>query len=151
MIIPADALERTGYRLPTEAEWEYACRSGAVTGRYYGQTPELLGEYAWYHANSQERAWPGGSLLPNDFGLSDMLGNVYEWISDWFGEPRPWAKGRYTDVLKSSEHVVETLPRLLLGGSFANPPVGVRVSGRRGNAPSLRDASYGFRLARTLP
>jgi len=149
MTIPADMLRRTGYRLPTEAEWEYACRSGTITSRYYGQTTDLLGRYAWYQANSQERAWSGGSLLPNDLGLSDMLGNVYEWMNDWFGAPRPWARGRYSDIVNKSEFVLEKLPRLLLGGSFANPPAGVRVAGRRGNAPSLRDASYGFRLART--
>ena len=76
MTIPADVLERTGYRLPTEAEWEYACRAGAVTSRYYGLSAELLGKYARYLANSEEHAWPCGSLLPNDLGLFDMLGNV---------------------------------------------------------------------------
>jgi formylglycine-generating enzyme required for sulfatase activity/tetratricopeptide (TPR) repeat protein len=151
MTIPADALRRTGYRLPTEAEWEYACRSGSITSRYYGQTPDLLGRYAWYQANSQERAWSGGSLLPNDLGLFDMLGNVYEWANDSLGAPTSWARSRYRDMPNSSEHVLEKLPRLLLGGSFVNPPAGLRVAGRRGNAPSLRDASYGFRLARTYP
>ena len=151
MTIPADMLRRTGYRLPTEAEWEYACRSGTITSRYYGQTIELLMRYAWYQANSQERAWCGGSLLPNDLGLSDMLGNVYEWMNDSFGAPRPWSRRIHRDILNRSEYVLEKLPRLLLGGSFTNPPAGVRVAGRRGNAPSLRDASYGFRLARSYP
>ena len=82
MTIPADVLERTGYRLPTEAEWEYACRSGTVTSRYYGQSIELLDTYAWYQANSKEHAWSCGSLLPNDLGLFDMLGNEYEWVQD---------------------------------------------------------------------
>ena len=151
MTIPADVLRRTGYRLPTEAEWEYACRAGTITSRYYGQTTVLLARYAWYQSNSQERAWSGGSLLPNDLGLSDMLGNVYEWMNDWFGSPRPWARGGYRDTFERSEYVLEKLPRLLLGGSFTNPPAGVRAPGRRGNAPSLRDVSYGFRLARTCP
>ena len=82
MTIPADVLQRTGYRLPTEAEWEYACRSGTITSRYYGLSTDLLGKYAWYQANSQEHAWPCGSLLPNDLGLFDMLGNVFEWCQD---------------------------------------------------------------------
>ena len=85
MTIPADVLQRTGYRLPTEAEWEYACRAGAITSRYYGVSTDLLGKYAWYQANSQEHAWPCGSLLPNDLGLFDMLGNVFEWVQDRYG------------------------------------------------------------------
>jgi len=84
MKIRADALQRTGYRLPTEAEWEYACRAGAVTSRYYGRSVELLGKYAWYLQNSQERAWPCGQLLPNELGLFDMLGNVYEWCHEQY-------------------------------------------------------------------
>jgi formylglycine-generating enzyme required for sulfatase activity len=149
MTIPADVLQRTGYRLPTEAEWEYACRSGTITSRYYGMTADLLGRYAWYQANSDERARSVGSLFPNDLGLFDMLGNALEWVNDWYSAPRPWARGKYIDRIDRSEHVLERLPRLLLGGSFANPPTGSRAPGRRGNAPSLRDASYGFRLART--
>ena len=82
MTIPADALKRTGYRLPAEAEWEYACRAGAVTSRYHGLSVRLLEAYALYAANSKAHAWPAGSLLPNDLGLFDMLGNVYEWCQE---------------------------------------------------------------------
>ncbi len=70
-------LSLTGYRLPTEAEMEYACRAGAVTSRYYGETEELLAKYGWYLQNSKERTWPVGSKKPNDLGLFDMHGNVY--------------------------------------------------------------------------
>ena len=83
MKIRADALQRTGYRLPTEAEWEYACRAGAMTSRYYGLSEELLGQYAWYLYNTPgDRARPCGTKLPNDLGLFDMLGNVYEWCQE---------------------------------------------------------------------
>jgi formylglycine-generating enzyme required for sulfatase activity len=151
MTIPADVLLRTGYRLPTEAEWEFACRAGTITSRYYGITTELLAHYAWYLANSNERARSCGRLLPNDLGLFDTLGNALEWMNDRLDAQRPWARGKYSDLINESEHVLEKQPRLLLGGSFANPPAGIRAPGRRGNAPSLRDTSYGFRLARTYP
>ena len=68
--------KRIGYRLPSDAEWEYACRAGAVTSRYYGRSEELLDKYAWYTAMTKdERTFPAASLKPNDFGLFDMLGN----------------------------------------------------------------------------
>jgi eukaryotic-like serine/threonine-protein kinase len=70
-------LSHTGYRLPTEAEMEYATRAGAVTSRYFGETEELLPRYAWYVTNSQDRTWPVGSKKPNDLGLFDMHGNVW--------------------------------------------------------------------------
>jgi formylglycine-generating enzyme required for sulfatase activity len=75
-------LSLTGYRLPTEAEWEYACRAGAVTSRSYGETEELLDRYAWYLTNAHERTWPVGSKKPNDLGLFDLHGNVYTWCQE---------------------------------------------------------------------
>ena len=84
MKILADALKQPGYRLPTEAEWEYACRAGTMTSRYYGRSVKLLEKYAWYLANSQDHAWPCGRLLPNELGLFDMLGNVYEWCHEQY-------------------------------------------------------------------
>ena len=97
MTIPADVLERTGYRLPTEAEWEYACRSGAITSRYYGHSLDLLEAYARYQANSKEHAWRCGSLFPNDLGLFDMLGNMDEWCQDSWNASKPAKKGIYND------------------------------------------------------
>ena len=82
MRIKADALKLPGYRLPTEEEWEYACRSGAATSRYYGSSDALLERYAQYFKTYQSRILPCGSLLPNDLGLSDMLGNAWEWCQD---------------------------------------------------------------------
>jgi formylglycine-generating enzyme required for sulfatase activity/tetratricopeptide (TPR) repeat protein len=149
MRIPADMLRRTGYRLPTDAEWEYACRSGTMTGRYYGLTTGLLGQYAWYQANSRDHTWPGGSLLPNELGLFDMLGNVWEWVNDQRGAPRPWAKGRYSDLINISEYIINKHNRLLRGGPFNYPPALVRSASRYWLAPSNRFTNSGFRPART--
>ena len=77
---PAEGyLDLFGYRLPSVAEWEYACRAGAATSRFYGDSEDLLNKYAWYRPNSRERAQSVGTLKPNDFGLFDMHGNIFEW------------------------------------------------------------------------
>src|SRR5258708_4610185 len=75
-----DSLKRNGYRLPTEAEGEYACRAGTVTSRFYGDSDVLLGNYAWYEKNADERAHLVDTLQPNDLGLFDRFGNVAEWL-----------------------------------------------------------------------
>jgi formylglycine-generating enzyme required for sulfatase activity len=146
--IPADALERTGYRLPTDAEWEYACRAGAVTSRYYGLSTELLKEYAWH--NDQEHAQPGGTRLPNDLGLFDMLGNVYEWCQDRDGAIRPSKRGVHSDTLVTTEVVMNRPNRILRGGMFYSQPLELRSASRTPDGPSLQTISVGFRLARTL-
>src|SRR4051812_21659038 len=73
---------RAGYQRPPHAEMEFASRAGAATARFYGETEELFAQYAWYQKNSAERTWPVGSLMPNDFGLFDVNGNVFTWCLD---------------------------------------------------------------------
>jgi formylglycine-generating enzyme required for sulfatase activity len=117
MTIPADVLVRTGYRLPTDAEWEYACRSGAATARYYGVSIDLLDAYARYRVNSQEHAWPSAGLLPNDLGLFDMLGNVYEWCQDLYRLTEQLEEGGSIDRITVSEVVSDRGHRARRGGA----------------------------------
>jgi formylglycine-generating enzyme required for sulfatase activity len=81
--------EGATYRLPTEAEWEYACRAGTTTGFYFGDDEKLANDYVWSVENSRGQVQPVGRKRPNVWGLFDMLGNVWEWCSDWFGDSYP--------------------------------------------------------------
>jgi formylglycine-generating enzyme required for sulfatase activity len=144
MAIPANASQRTGYRLPTEAEWEYACRAGSVTSRYYGSTLSLLDRYSWYVKNSGEppRVQPCGRLLPNDLGLFDLLGNAFEWCQERYSDKPGWELSSHYDI-------IDDIPRLLRGGAFIYPPALVRSASRFRHATTNRSAHVGFRLART--
>ena len=151
MKIVPDALEQPGYRLPMEAEWEYACRAGAVTSRYCGRSVELLGKYAWYSQNSQDRAWPCGQLLPNELGLFDMLGNVDEWCHEQYYRYPEGEGNTTTDAMNLLSSIKQYNPRILRGGSFDDLPAFVRSAVRSWDQPSYRSIVYGFRLARTYP
>ena len=157
MSIPADVLERTGYRLPTEAEWEFTCRAGAVTSRYYGHSLDLLDAYARYQANSKDHAWRCGSLFPNDLGLFDMLGNTYEWCHNSWIASRPAKKGIYNDSLNIYESIESTDGlnlRVFRGGSYIDLAAFVRSAYRYWLPPGLFSNaihiySLGFRPSRT--
>jgi formylglycine-generating enzyme required for sulfatase activity len=137
-------LKRTGYRLPSEAEWEYACRAGALTARPYGETDELLAKYAWYTKNALDRGLsPGYQLQPNDFGLFDMLGNAIEWCQD------PAFLYVAGDDNEFREFVGPEY-RVLRGGSFGIHSGFVRSADRFAAAPANRYNLVGFRPARTF-
>jgi serine/threonine protein kinase/formylglycine-generating enzyme required for sulfatase activity len=151
MTIPANVLERTGYRLPTEAEWEYACRAGTMTSRYYGRSLDLLSSYAWHLANSQDHTWPVGGLLPNDLGLFDMLGNAYEWCQGPYVPYQPGTEGFVIDSIQINDYMTERNKRVMRGGSFNFRTQQIRSARRNVDAPSYRDFFVGFRPARTFP
>jgi formylglycine-generating enzyme required for sulfatase activity len=149
MTLSADYLERTGYRLPTEAEWECACRAGTVTARFYGEGPGLAGRYAWYAENARNHAWPVGRLGPNDWGLFDMLGNVGQWCMDLPAERYlPLADGR--PVLDRPSPEAGGF-RQVRGGSFLSWPSDLRCAARFDGQAATGYTAVGFRVARTLP
>jgi formylglycine-generating enzyme required for sulfatase activity len=149
-------LSLTGYRLPTEAEWEFACRAGALTSRYYGETDELLGKYAWYTKYSQDKVMlvPGG-LKPNDLGLFDMLGNAWQWCEDGMS---PYPRGSHGDPAADKEYAMDIedikgiqdrLSRVLRGGALIEQPVYERSASRNRDGPANGYSVLGFRPART--
>jgi formylglycine-generating enzyme required for sulfatase activity len=151
MKLAADYLQRSGYRLPTEAEWEYACRAGAVTSRYYGETDELLGKYAWYLSNAAaDRSWPVGLLKPNDIGLFDMHGNVWTWCQEKY---RSYAVGKDGTPIEDNEDslvVNDKEIRPLRGGAYTNPGFLVRSATRHRILPATPNGAVGLRPARTF-
>jgi formylglycine-generating enzyme required for sulfatase activity len=144
------------YRLPTEAEWEYAARAGTETARYWGNDPDLACSYANVHDNTSKEkngfSWthhkctdgyaktaPSGSFEANKFGLFDMLGNLWE-----------WSCSQYEDKYNGKEKVCFTKNsnkyRVLRGGSWNSYPRYVRTAGRSGPTPDFRSGYFGFRV-----
>jgi len=130
------------YRLPTEAEWEYACRAGSTTVYCFGDDPGRLGEYAWYNDNSERTTHPVGGKKPNTWGLYDMHGNVWEWVKDLYGD---YPSGSVTDPEGSSEGSA----RVHRGGSWYYNARYCRSAYRNFYDPGLRNRHLGFRLLRT--
>ena len=129
-----------GGRLPTEAEWEYACRAGCVNEYCFGDDDKSLGEYAWYGSNSNGQLQTVGQRKPNTWGLHDMHGNVWEWCEDWYGE---YDERQTTDPQGPSNGS----NRVTRGGSWWNSAGYCRSAYRHGNGPANRWGDYGFRLA----
>jgi formylglycine-generating enzyme required for sulfatase activity len=160
--------QKTGrtYRLPTEAEWEYACRAGTKTAYFFGDDPSKLGEYAWFAANSDDSPHSVGQKKPNPWGLYDMNGNVAEWCLDSY-------RGDYYQTLSRTQATVGPvlLPRanrfgdVVRGGSWVDDAAKCRSASRRASEPRwirhdpqrpqsiwwLTDADFvGFRIVRPL-
>jgi formylglycine-generating enzyme required for sulfatase activity len=119
------------YRLPTEAEWEYACRAGTNTSYSFGDAPEQLEGYAWYSDNSDQRYHQPGRKKPNPWGLHDMHGNVAEWVLDQY---RPDFYRRPADGEVCADPLAvpsTTYPRVVRGGSWDDSPADLRSAARR--------------------
>jgi formylglycine-generating enzyme required for sulfatase activity/mono/diheme cytochrome c family protein len=152
------------YRLPTEAEWEYACRAGTTTVYSFGDDPSKLGDYAWYAANSGEKYQKVGQKKPNPWGLYDMHGNVVEWTLDQY-LPDQYAKCPTDGVVDPWAKATKPYPHSVRGGSWQDDPDMLRSSTRRGSDKSWKvqdpqlpksiwyhtDAQFlGFRVIRPL-
>ncbi len=138
--------EGSTYRLPTEAEWEYACRGGTTSAYYFGDDPSRLDDYAWVNVKHEQFAHVVGQKKPNPFGLYDMHGNVIEWCADWLGEDY-YARSSMDDPTGPAYIYAR---RVYRGGTWSGDPSGCRVSRREGNDANTRQLSIGFRLASTV-
>ena len=130
-----------GCRLPTEAEWEYACRAGSTSLYYYGDKPD--GDFMWYADNSDDVIKPVGTKKPNDWGLYDMLGNVWEWCQDWYGG---YSSDSQTDPVGADSGT----KRVIRGGCFHNSAYCLRSSYRAGRWMDFKQKQIGFRVVKNI-
>jgi formylglycine-generating enzyme required for sulfatase activity len=129
------------YRLPTEAQWEYAARAGSQSTYCFGSERMKLGKYAWFRKNSAEATHPVGLLLPNEWGIHDMHGNVHEWCADWFD--RNYYAGSPLNDPRGPE---KGLARTLRGGDWGSEEWYCRCAIRSLSSPDRRSPRVGFRV-----
>jgi serine/threonine protein kinase len=139
-------LDGTGYRLPSEAEWEFACRAGTVTKYWIGDKDEDLVRAGWFLGNSGRRTRVGGELIANPFGLSDIHGNVWEWVQDGWDATY---YGQFPDkpAINPNSPFSAGSRRVIRGGDWGNTAFGCRSSHRGAYDPWTRDSTVGFRVS----
>ena len=135
--------EKTGenYLLPTEAEWEYSARAGTKTAYFFGDDSEDLEDYAWFYDNSEEKTHQVGMKKPNQWGLYDVYGNLWEWVQDAYSDKLPGGR----DPLNESGS-----GRVLRGGGWYSVALNLRSANRLWDYPFNRYYNFGCRLVRTL-
>ncbi len=137
--------DHSSYRLPTEAEWEYAARAGSEAVYCYGDDPEGLAGFSWYETNSAKKTHPVGMLQPNDWGFHDMYGNVTEWVQDRYN------KEYYASSPKHDPTGPATgKKRVVRGGSWINQASSCRSAARGYYSPDYTDSDFGFRIVKTI-
>jgi formylglycine-generating enzyme required for sulfatase activity len=137
--LPAEKEAGNVYRLPTEAEWEYACRAGTTTKYSFGDDESKLGDYGWFSENSGTKTHPVGGKSPNAMGLYGMHGNVVEWCQDWYGD---YPSGSVTDPSGATSGS----GRVCRGGGWYFTAGGCRSADRGRTLPSFRYLYSGFRV-----
>ncbi len=141
-----------GYRLPTEAEWEYACRAGRQTAYSFANDPADLDKHAWFGDNSEDNVHPVRQLRTSGWGIYDMHGNLWEWVWDWYG---PYPEGAQLDprgpanANASIMDDIHTRARLLRGGSYRSKGEQLRCAHRGWFRPSYQGSNYGLRVVRS--
>ena len=142
--LPAERSADREYRLPTEAEWEYACRAGTTTAYSFGDDPSELDEYGWHLGNSKQRTHRVGQKRPNPWGLYDMHGNLFDWCADWF-DPEYYANSPGDDP----QGPASGSGRVCRGGSWMSGAELHRSGGRFQSMPDSQQRLHGFRIALT--
>ena len=135
------------YALPTEAQWEYACRAASSTRFFFGDDGKALGDYAWYDDNSGNKTHPVGRKRPNAWGLYDMLGNAWEWCQDWYGADY-YAKSPTDDPTGPPAGTGRSIGHVARGGSWDYPAGQYRTLFRDYDAPEYKLDNLSFRIAR---
>ena len=134
------------YCLPTEAQWEYACRAGSTGGYCFGSSELALDDYAWDEKNSDEKTHPVGQKTPNAWGFYDIHGNVWQWCQDWYGH-----EYYATSPAEDPPGPLAGTHRVTRGGSWDGPQCNCRSSYRGNGSPGGRQSNVGFRVCMVLP